>query len=829
MAINMNYSLINGEANNDFDIPDYGNKYNTIIYTESTVMNAVSDFRNILREVSYELNNIPYMSEYEYGTINEANIIKNIVNTVVSVINKLINAIKILIGKILTIIKNVLDKISGKNSKKDEVSKKYSTNERLQLLDRVLNSRESGEPYTISISDINPTEKLVGKDFPNTNVVSNELVDMVGNSLYNFGMNYHAKNGQPETYKTDADASESMATFIATTKKEILDRIFSPYSYDPTNIIMSAKSVSDEAFGSTDVSDVPVTTMLYSQACDNIENGNSEIIKSMKNELRVFETSYRNIIRSLSDLRDNFIKGTKNWSNKSGNPEKIDGNYNTFNMRSGFDQATDTVVKSVNSIVNNINTAISANISIISHKIKRLDQVFGNSGDSAKVRNYCHQLINLYIGTEAKNEAFNVNLIDDYEPFLEEQEKFNIALNILEDCWMENAFNSYIEQVLLEDGATNTTGNTGTGQASGNPAPGTTPNGQQQNTANTQQNQNNGPTQNDLKNRKVGQKLKDFIAKIVANIVNMFNKFKNRISQLTTKIDKPFWDRNRSTIQNTDFSKTTVNDWYCYDLESLKEPIVSKINSKATIDNAIEWANDEKKFQELILNTINPSKPSWEADDDSFATKVSKRYYTNYINKDATEVSLNTIGFHGDQTFEFIENVIRGKSDQIKSFDDDIKSIKDRQREADSLKNTGADAMQNSVDANNESYIPRATDEINLAEIFGLSQKIYSEELPFIYTNEAINIPQDVKQNADSQQTGEANRKGAMDTSSRFYTMYFKLMSTAVTARMTTIMSAYKQYMRLYKALFQKSKDDKNNNQDNKNQNQQQQSTAEKK
>ena len=814
MAINMSYGLLTNKTNN-YKIPEYNSGYINDSLTESQILQLISDFNQELREATFSLNLINYDAEY----LNEANVLVNIRDTIKTIVDRIIKAIQTLVGRIMDALKHVYEVLTKKQKEiiyVDRIVKEYRVHDRMSLLAKALQTLPSQE---LEISNIVPTAELISKGFPNTNAIGKDLVDMVGSSVKGYVSNYKAKNGTSD-FDIEAEASEGLASYVQSEKRKILDSIFGKYEYDSTNIMESAKGAAIKAFGNTEPYKQLLTVALYSQACDNIENQNKEAIDSIKFELKTVEDNYKKTLKSLEQLKTDFIKSTSNYTvNNYGDPVKTHND-----IRTGFANATDTVVRNLNTIINAINQAINANIVIIAHKIKRIEQVYSVTGDANKVRQYAHRLINNSLGTEDQgvNEAYSVEPEEDV--FMNEQEIFDTQLIMLEECWMEHEFNSYIEQVILEaeDNA-----NGGNAQQGGSTQ--TASATQQQNTNTTQQNNTSRPNDNNS--------IMKLINKIIDNMVNMYEKFKNRIDTLVIKTDSHFWNVNREKIRGLDLGKVTVNDWYSYDFATLKKSVI--LNNGNFDINSPDLV-DDTTFQGAILNNINPTKPGFEKDTDSFTTKLTNRYYTNYIAKDANEVALGSMGSKGynhQQAFTFVDNMVRnGFNDEyLKSVDKDTETLKKLQKTVNQNKPTLTDQAQDakvdtkavttSTEPQNAAAIMDG--KFNLAEMFALPQKKYSGELPFISINEDMTVPDELQQGKQEIKDGAKDRNQATNETDARINRYFRYTSIAITSRMTVLIKAYKQYMELYKAVFNPSKknvaDAKNKKNDNSNNNNQQQ------
>lgn len=826
MAINMSYGLLTSKTNN-YKIPEYNSGYVNNTFSESQILQLISDFNQELREATFSLNLINYDTEY----LNEASVLVNIRETIKTIVDRIITAITTLVGRIIDALKHVYEILTKKKEivYVDRIVKEYRVHDRMSLLAKALKDLPVQQ---LEVASIVPTAELVTKGFPNTNAIGKNLVSMIGSSVKSYVSNYKVKNGTSD-FDIEAEASEGLASFVQFEKKRILDAIFGKYEYDSTNIMESAKGAAIKAFGNTEPYKQILTVALYSQACDNIENQDKEAIDSIKFELKSVEENYSKTLKSLEQLKKDFIKLTSNYTvNNYGDPVKTHND-----IRTSFANATDIVVRNLNTIINAINQSINANIVIIAHKIKRIEQVYSATGDANKVRQYAHRLINNSLGTsdQGVNEAYSVEPEED--EFINEQEIFDRQLVMLEECWMEHEFNSYIEQVILEADDANG-GNAQQGNATQAAATTqtttdtTTQQTQQQNTNNAQQKTTTSkPNDNNSVIR--------LINKIIENMVTMYEKFKNRVDTLIIKTDSSFWNVNRAKIRALDLSKCTVNDWYSYDFGVLKKSVV--LNNGNFDINSPDLVSDDA-LQNAILNNINPTKPSVEKDTDPFTTKLANRYYTNYIPKDANEVALGSMGSKGynhQQAFTFVDNMVRnGFNDEyLKSIDNDTKTLKKIQETikqnkpvlTDQADDAKADAKAATTTGTPQNAAAIMTGKFNLAEMFALPQKKYSGELPFININEDVTVPDELQQGSDVIKDGAKDRNRATNETDVRINRYFRYTSMAVTSRMTVLIKAYKQYMELYKAVFNPSKkntpDNKNQKNDNNQNNQQQQQT----
>ena len=868
MAVNMNYSLINGETSDRFYIPKYRKGYTPVAYSESQIINMLSEFSQELRESTYQINSINrYMLE-------DVESVTNVVEGIDEVLDKVIASLRGIVGRTNASIHKILANVSEYN-KKDSVYLKYGTAERLRLITEILNDR----PHTMSITNLIPSEELQDDDFPDMDIIGEDLVALVRDAM-------DFKSNKKTLDDLDMDATEGLVGYVSREKVSIVTKIFGKYldEIDHHNIIIAAKKVSDVVFGSTIPKHTEITPAIYLQACDNMDRGNDKIAEQLKEYISDIESNYNKLISAVDGIRRRYINTVSSYKeNDKGYPAA-----SRIDVREEFSHINNEAVKDISQIINAVNVAVSANINILTHKIKRLDQIFGTDGDSAAVISYCHNLMLTDTvsdsGIPSAIEPDRTSYEVEHEPFLDEQEKFNSAMEILKECFLEIQFNDFIESVLMEADDYQSTENAA--KDMGVTAP------KDDNNTNTHNNNQNNNNSNETKKRNILQKIWDFIKGIIDAIIGMFKKFTQRIKESILKVDAPFWNANRASIEKMDLSQVTVNDWYSYNFESMRKPIVESVGNECgnKIQSAIQQgASDKNSFLDNIMLAYNDNfildaiaaKNNFENDDDAFGVKCSKRFYTNYVDKDSNEVTLSSVGYDHKTAFDFVDALIRvdGNNDPYrKSAEEDLKQLKEMHRlvktpnsdaskvidilqEANkeyeaNQKNTNTNSntntnnnntSQNNSNQNNGNITPNNNytqntnsqnasaiydDEmmVNLSEIFGISRKSDSGELPFIGLSENITVPASAQASDQSKTENTNSRNAAVNAYVKVMNKWYSSLSIACTTRFTTIMKAYKQYMALYKAVYgQGQKKSNNNNNDQNADNQNNQNNNEKK
>lgn len=803
MGLNLNYTLLKEGSNSYFKIPEYrqmDSRYN--VYSNNYVLEQISQFNQVMREASIELTNISINNEY----ITEASFFNNVITGISTIIRKVVDALKKIVGIIINAFMELYRKIKDKFSKKDPdiVEKKYRQNERIKFLRKALYQTPI-EEKTLLISDIKPTEELMDKNFPDSSLIGSKLVNLVKTNLDNFiykNIHQYARtsmvddNIDPSTVNMDIEANESLADVLEDQKEEILSKMLGKYSYDATTsetLSASINSIGIKAFG--DISSIkatPLTEDLYLLALDNLTRG-KELANSIIDNIKIIKTNYDEIIKSFNKAESD-IKAFK----PSRNTESI--NSITSNR----------LINSVSRIIGNSRYIIMANMDLLNYKRKRINQIFGGDdsgpGDSYKVKRFAHNLILKQIGMEDEISE-NYSPLDDTLEADILREQFESILIMTEEYWLDNEFNSRLTQYLTEDdtGAATPNVTSGTGAAKADST---------QTTVTTTANIGNT-------NTKVAG-APNFIDKFNA----MFERFKTAVQENLIKLgDTNFWNRNRGKIRTLEFGSTTVSDWKNYDFTQFEK----RLNTIKYDDNA-EYLNTDEGMQNEILKKFDaiPNDQRF-GENDTFSQKMTKVFYTNMIPKDKP-TPIAQAGFKREQTFKFVDEIVRNgfNGATFGNIKEDRKFINESYKQASQNKQATADKVadtqtdykaqtmeQNATPKVNESATYDSDFKFNLAEHFGL---VTGERI--INFNEAqYNI------GADDAQNSQGGAGAGIKEANARVNRYFKFMTFALSAKMTSALAAYKQYMGLYKAAYKKPKannNESNNQQQQQNQNQQQ-------
>ena len=793
MGLNLNYTLLKEGSNSYFKIPEYrqmDSRYN--VYSNTYVLEQISQFNQVMREASIELTNISINNKY----ITEASFFENIATIFSAIIRKIVEGLKKIAGIIIGAFKELYKRVKDRFAKKDPdlVEKKYRENERIKLLRKAL-YETTAEETVLLISDIKPTEELMDKDFPDSSLIGSKLVNLVKTNLDNFVYkNIHnygygpTGNIDPNTIAKDIEANESLADVLEDQKEEILSKMFGRYSYDITNIPASIESVAIKAFGNAnDIKATKLTIDLYLLALDNLTRGkelSDSIIKNIEN----IDKNYKEIIKSL-EKADSEVKSIK--------PTK---------SASGYDEITNKLIASVNKIINATQIVVNANMNLLRYKQKRIDQIFGIPGDSFKVKRFAHNLILKQIGME--NEiSENYSPLDDTLEADILREQFESILIMTEEYWLENEFNSRLTQYLTEDdtGAATPNVTSGTGAAKADSA---------QTTVTTTANIGNT-------NTKVAG-APNFVDKF--NM--MFEKFKTAVQENLIKLgDTNFWNRNRGKIRTLEFASTTVSDWKNYDFTQFEK----RLNTIKYDDNA-EYLNTDEGMQNEILKKFDaiPNDQRF-GENDTFSQKMTKVFYTNMIPKDKP-TPIAQAGFKREQTFKFVDEIVRNgfNGATFGNIKEDRKFINESYKQASQNKQATADKVADAqVDYKAQTMEQNATPKVNEFTTYDSDFKFNLAEHFGLVTGERIINFNEAQYNigADDAQNSQGGAGAGIKEANARVNRYFKFMTFALSAKMTSALAAYKQYMGLYKAAYKKPKannNESNNQQQQQNQNQQQ-------
>lgn len=771
MGLNMNYSLLMEGANSKFQIPEYRPLYNSDAYTESYMIQSLIEFKSILRDAQNTLNEISSDSYMLDEGAKE--IASNIMHGILAALKKIKDAI-IKIGKIIidAILKAIAKIKSAINDKEEENFRKKRGYEILKQIDKALEKCDPSEKYLI-IADIQPTMDLMNNKFPDTSAITGDTSKVIHDTIMLYTANLSIKSGD-QNIGYDTAHSDSFTKFIEDQREIMISKIFGKYQYSLDDITGSAREAALKAFGDTKTSEVNLSSSLYSLACDNLEKG-KDILKSLEEENKKVKATY-----------DEFVKDIELAEKTAINIQ------NRKDLRTGFDILAKELAANISRLCNVFNTIISADYTIMSQKVKRANQVFGNSAEgSFAVRHACHKLIKKYIDESIEE---SVNGFDEVSESYEMQDSFDSAILMIEEAFLEQEFTGNIEKALLEADEQNA-----------QPA-------NQQATAKPGIGDSNAAA---------------VVEKIVATAVETFEKWKQRVAELFNKGDKQFWEANRAKIQGADFGATKVNQWYSFNIPNLMKSTFIPFNSDNDTFKSDE--NTQKAFFDLL--GVNPQQDQNNNNqNESFSKRFSRVFYTAYTKEENTIAAIDQNARSGnDPAFKYVNDYVTGANDSamavVNKDTDSIKRDKDNSKNGrdayiNKQKATGGQTtqttqqtttqqtQQNTEPANATSgngavaqVTANATQQaqqnsaiisderFNLAEHFGLVN-----EQPLLAIFEAVVSGQP---NLGEGTTGDPGKDyDAMRA------RCYKYNSFALTAKMTQSLAAYKQYMALYKSAF---------------------------
>lgn len=816
MGLNVNYNLLMEGNNSVSTIPEYRSYYKPAFLTETEIAACIAEFNQEMRESSQFLTNL-YEAEY----VDESTAAVNIVNGIKFVAEKVRKAIVKVAGIIIEALKKAMESVKKAIAdRRNEKIEKLRMNERISILKKEL----AGQDITLAIASIEPTKDLVDKSFPDTSIIGSDLVKMATDTMNNYCTNIIQKDGADSSllYDTEVKASDSFVTFIENEKNKMLGQIFGRYQYDELSIAKSAQEVAEKAFGSNTKVDTKITDSLYLAACDNLEkNALNGIVKDMAAKISEVEKNYKAITREMDSIYDS----VKHF-------DKITSSVDGIDMKERYHNAVKIITNRINRALNVIQQVVNADMTLITKKAARVYSIYGEAGDSAKIKSKCDSIILRAVVTKASNkvgytitdisakdyisateaakyeeyaerlginETFDVvNGREEVEDIFQIQESFDSSLVMMEEAFCEEAYTEVVMTAILE--------------AEGDQQATTQTNAQTTNTAN-----NNTPQSTENVARKTnivkqaGATIAEFVKKILANLGEAMRRFRNRIDELIIKnpANQKYWADNKEGIQKTAFVDTMVNEWYSYNIQYFKNSTMIPFD----VDSA-DMKTDEA-LQEAIMKKITGGNGLPKFDEkDTFSQKINKIYqgtFTKVENGDGKKLA--EVGYNHQDAFNYVNEIITkgfaGETfnkitDDYKKIDTDAKNAqKNYQTYAAKLKSSASTATPDATEqkaANTNTTPQNAAAMIeddfrfNLAEHFGL-----------VHREATITVGQ-----ADA---ASANANGAGDSESgnnkeldAMIKRCFQYNTIAVTARMTAALAAYKQYMTLFKTVYKKGK-----------------------
>ena len=778
MSFNMNYSFLLEGQDLKYNINKYTPVDNSDFLNESSLYNLISNFNNEIRFTRTLLN-----EAYE-ESFNESFSISNIVDTIKTSLQKLINAIINIKNAIISKLKKLLDAIRLKlASRKDKIDEKYKLHERITLLNKAIKDEESEPTINIRSIDAN-TGELLNPDFPDLSIIKDDLVTFIISTISSCVDNVDKKNGSSieDSVSSEAKIAEDLRTLIANKKDEMLYKIFGKYSFDPTNLTASRIEISNKIFNKdAEFEDIKLTSELYIQACNNIE----ELVSIEKEVSKKIDE-----VQSVFSKLTTEVQNTQNKINRLEALAKRAEGY-SVDMKERYHTAMKNILPVLSASLNTINEIISVSYGFLMDKSIRLNDIIN---DSYKVKKLAHRLINRQLGTaeedvisgkESTNEIYKIN------------DEFNITLDLIEESFREQNFNNFVEQVILEADGDNNAAAQNTQDAA--PANAQQTNTQQQTTTTT------------TETGGLSDKIKTVIDKIIANLGAAMNRLRERIVVL---FNKKYWDTNKDGISKLNLTDTKVNEWYNYNIPIFKNSVYVKFEDP----NSDIFKNDENMQNEILKKVAGSSTlPNTINKDDSFAQKLTKIYQGEYINEANSEgKTLAEVKFNSGEAFQYVDGLItKGfNSEALGSISKDYEDLsndhknlsKNYQSYLDRFKAEKAENVETvtqttevKTEPQNASAIEYDDFKFNLAEHFGLMDN------HLLNINEAPTYTIGAGDRAQAAANGgvSANNKKNAELDARISRCY-RYNAIAISTKMTNSIAAYKQIMDLYKHIYNK-------------------------
>lgn len=799
MGFNMNYSLLLEGQNSKYSISSYTPIDNSDFLNEASILQLLFECnqeirfqRSILEEVYEE----PFNEAFSLTTISDT--AKAAFNKMIEFVVKIKNLVLEKLNKLLSEIKLRIA------THKDKIEEKHKLHERVSMLEKALKDAE--EKPRLTIRSIDYKDELKDPDFPDTSVIGSDLASTVVTTLDKCISNIDKKNGSSieDSVSNEAEIVEAAKKLLDSKKDEILLKIFKNYKFDTTNLTASRLEVSKEIFEyGSEFEEKKLDSSLYLKACGNID----ELIEIQ-----------RDIQKKLDEVNKNYSKLTSEIQKAQREVDRLDtlahkaDNY-SVDMKKRYHDSMKQILPIISSTLSTVNEIVSVDHGFLMDKSRRIFEIIE---DSAKVKRLAHRLIQKNLGIEDEEV---INGKESTNEIYQIQDEFNIAIALVEETFREQEFNNFVDQIIneavvLEDGE-NAEGDAGNGAQAADAAQTTAPANNQQ-TITTQ-------TTTTGKVGAVGDRIKAVLDKLIGNLGITMKKFQERI---VTLVDKPYWDKNKANIQKLQLTDTKVNEWYSYNFDALEKSTYIKF----TDPNSTDFQNDEN-IQKKILNMASGGTlPNTIKDEDTFAQKLTKIYQGQYTNEQNSEgKTLAEIQFNSQKVFEYVDDfatkgfsagALGSVNNDYKALSEDYKNVQRNyqsyldQMKAGDAENTTTVTQKTEVktEPQNAAAINDSDFRFNLAEHFGLMDP------HIIPLGEAeINVGGGDRAQAAANGGESVKDKRNAELDARI-TRCYRYNITAITAKMTASIAAYKQFMSLYRAVYKKG--------NGKAQNQEQQTTT---
>lgn len=818
MGLNMNYHFFLEGYQSHCHIPDYIRSNNSQIPVDESILKATLEFANTCRNSVFTITSV---SEADAGTVQFEQIYSSLSTAI-----RAVDSVKATMLKTIEDARINVDR--SRDHKNDQIESQYNIAERVKYLDKAIHLASVSNPYDLMYnSTTNLDANIIVKDqsFPNLNAIKDIL---------------HGKSiAIPDNIAVSSDYTTGMIMDKDSVLYTLLGKYYSPV--ESASIMQFAVNFTNDFMDNTKI-DHKIEVQDYLTAFSNI-NAVDDTIKYLDNLKATTESAFNDCLKTMYDYCDH-LKGEASTNYKE--------NYGTV----------------ISALINNVQNIICAANIVTTRKVNIISNLYGANGDSWKTIGFAHSLISKYYdkiitpnvmaqdaGKDIPNNAIVFNGADQVQEFYNIQSQSNILDMLIENAYNEYMYDDALEKVLQEATALHENDNNGGnaapangGQAANSGDQGSTGQSgqqanaqpaQQQNANNSQQQQQQSGTQNSANNTNDKTKKNKFgilnwLKQMMGRLGEAINKFKLRVEEMITKgPDKKFWADNKDKIRNIDISGTEVNQWYQYKFDIFKNSTYIKFNPT---DNTLKSDTD---LQDAILSKINGgTKPNINTDEnDTFTTKINKVYQGEYINiENGNGKTLGDIQYNKDAAFTFVDQFINkgfnseslgsiiedyrkideDYKDAAKRYDEYANQFKQTQSQNQASNNSGEPKSNGNTSgnsgnqsgniqqqqANAESAFSDFSSGFNLAECLGLMN------CGNVINEADIKPDQSTAQSAD-----QAN--GTVDNAEldKMIHRCFSMNISAITAKLTNAMAAYKQNMQLFKAVTKasavKNKDNK--------------------
>ena len=811
MGLNMNYHFFLEGYQSHCHIPDYIRSNNSQIPVDESILKATLEFANTCRN---SVSTITSVSEADAGTVQFEQIYSSLSTAIRSV-----DSVKATMLKTIEDARMNVDR--SRDHKNDQIESQYNIAERVKYLDKAIHLASTSNPDDLmynSTAKLSADITVKDQSFPNLNAIKDIL---------------HGKSiAIPDNIAVSSDYTTGMIMDKDSVLYTLLGKYYSPV--ESASIMQFAVNFTNDFMDNTKI-DHKIEVQDYLTAFSNI-NAVDDMIKYLDNLKATTESAFNDCLKTMYDYCDH-LKGEASTNYKE--------NYGTV----------------ISALINNVQNIICAANIVTTRKVNIISNLYGANGDSWKTIEFAHSLISKYYdkivtpnvmaqdaGKDIPNNAIVFNGADQIREFYDIQSQSNILDMLIENAYNEYMYDDALEKVLQEATALHENDNNGGnaapangGQAAGSGNQGSTGQAgqqanaqpaQQQNANNSQQQQQQSGTQNSANNN-INDKTKknkfgilNWLKQMMGRLGEAINKFKLRVEEMITKgPDKKFWADNKDKIRNIDISGTEVNQWYQYKFDIFKNSTYIKFNPT---DNTLKSDTD---LQDAILSKINGgTKPNINTDEkDTFTTKINKVYQGEYINiENGNGKTLGDIQYNKDAAFTFVDQFINkgfnseslgsitedyrkideDYKDAAKRYDEYANQFKQTQSQNQASNNSGEPKSNGNTSgnsgnqsgnnqqqqANAESAFSDFSSGFNLAECLGLMN------CGNVINEADIKPDQSTAQSAD-----QAN--GTVDNTEldKMIHRCFSMNISAITAKLTNAMAAYKQNMQLFKAVTKAS------------------------